>query len=80
VADEQGALEVFVFEQVQHVGGVQFEVDVRAEQVVALAQAGEGGGVDQLAARAQIGGDAAPKPAAGPCAVDEDDCCHSCPV
>ena len=51
---------------------MQFQIDIRAEEVIALAEAGEGRGVDRVAAGAQIGRDARPDPAAEPGTVDED--------
>src|SRR5205823_5694333 len=72
MADEQDTLEILVFEEVEDVGRVQLEVDIGAEQVVALAEAGQGGGEDDVAARAQVGQHTGPDPAAEPGTVDED--------
>ena len=51
------------------------EIDARVQLVRALAEAGEGGRKDIMAARAQPVGDAAPVPSAAPGAVDEDKGC-----
>ena len=75
MADQHDVVEALIFDDAEHVGDVQREIDARVQLVRALAEAGEGGRKDTMSARAQPVGDAAPVPAAAPGAVDEDEGC-----
>lgn len=72
MADEDDVTQVLGLEQRGDVGGVEVEVDVGADQVGAVAAAGQRRGVDLVADGPQPAGDllVAPPPVAP--AVDED--------
>ena len=68
---QANARQILPFEQVDDVGDVGVEVDVVAEQVRAVADAGQRGGVDLVTAGLQQVGHPPPAPAAVPGAVDQ---------
>ena len=73
MADQHHIGQPLVFDDADHVGDVQGEIDAGAQQVRALAEAGERRGEHLVPARSQPVDDAPPGPAAMPGAVNEDE-------
>jgi hypothetical protein len=61
------------FDQAEHIGDVQRQIDVWMQQVRPLAEASERRREYNIAARSQPVGDAAPAPASVPGAVNKDE-------
>ncbi len=73
VADQDDVAQVLVLQHVDDVGDEVVEVDGRAGEVDALAEAGAGRGVDVVAGRPQQRRDRVPDEGAGPLAGDQDE-------
>jgi hypothetical protein len=71
VPQEHHFAEVLEPDEVDHVGDVGLEVDLRRGEMHSLAQAGEGDGVGVVALLPELTGDRPPAPAPEPTTTDQ---------